>query len=93
MTKKATRAQGPQVPADYDLPVVSAMQALLAGDADDVQQKLALQWIIEQAAGTYEFQYYPSERDTAFALGRAHVGQQIVKLLKLNTMTLRRGEQ
>jgi hypothetical protein len=92
MTKKATRAQGAHIPADYDLPVVSAMQALLAGEADEHQQKLALQWIIEQAAGTYEFQYYPSERDTAFALGRAHVGQQIVKLLKLNTMTLRRGE-
>lgn len=92
MTKKVTRAQGPHIPAEYDLAVVSAMQALVSGSADEHQQMLAMKWIIEQAAGTYEFQYYPSERDTAFALGRAHVGQQIVKLLKLNTMTLRRDQ-
>jgi hypothetical protein len=60
------------------------------GDASAEQQQRALRWLIEQAAGTYEFAYYPSDRDTAFALGRGFVGQQVVKLLKLNLMSLRR---
>lgn len=91
--KPPTRAMGPQIPAQYDAASAGAIQALIAGTASSHQQQLAIRWIIEQAAGTYEFQYYPSERDTAFALGRAFVGQQVVKLSKINTMTLRRDEQ
>ncbi len=83
-------AIGPYVPADYDLPAACAFQALQRGEATPDQQKLALEWLIKQAAGTYEFHYYPSDRDTAFALGRAFVGQQTVKLLTLNLMSLRR---
>jgi len=66
------------------------MQALARGEANSDQQQRALKWLIEQAAGTYEFQFYPSDRDTSFALGRGFVGQQIVKLLKLNLSSLRR---
>lgn len=88
--KKATRALGPHIPADYDLSDVVSIQKLLAGAADAVEQKRALAWIINQAAGTYEFNYYPSERDTAFALGRCFVGQQIVKMTRMNVSSLRR---
>lgn len=84
------RAHIPYSPALYDIADASAIQALMRGEADAYQQQRAMKWIIEQAAGTYEFQYYPSERDTAFALGRGFVGQQVVKLSKLNTNTLRR---
>lgn len=90
---KATRAQGAHVPAQYSLAEASAIQALVAGTADEHQQRLAMRWIIEQASGVYEFQFYPTDRDTSFALGRAHVGQQIIKLSKLNTMTLRSDEK
>lgn len=85
----ATRKDGPHIPPAYDVATAGAIQALGRGDASEGQQKLALQWIIEVGAVAYQFQYYPSDRDTAFALGRAFVGQQIVKLLKLNLMALR----
>ena len=49
-------------------------------------------WLIEQAAGAYEFHYYPTDRDTAFSLGRAFVGQQVVKMLHLNISSLRRND-
>lgn len=88
--KKPTRAIGPFIPVPYELADATALQALQRGDAEPFQQQRALKWLIEQAAGTYEFQYYPSDRDTSFALGRAFVGQQVVKLLRLNTSQLRR---
>lgn len=88
--KKATRANGPYIPVDYEPMHVVALQALSEGRANEHQQQIILKWMIEEAAGMYQFSYYPSERDTAFALGRAFVGQQMVKLLKLNSSTLRR---
>jgi hypothetical protein len=90
---KPTRAQGAHIPADYGAPEVAAIQALIAGEADAYQQQLAMRWIIERASGVYEFQFYPTDRDTSFALGRAHVGQQIIKLSKLNAMSLRRDQE
>jgi len=92
MTKKLTLADAPHSPAAYDVADAAAMQAIADGVADEHQQRRALKWLIEAAAITYEFHYYPSERDTAFALGRAFVGQQIVKMLKLNVSKMRRDE-
>ena len=90
MATKNSRAIGPHIPPPYEVADVSAIQALSMGIASEDQQKRALKWIIERAAGTYEFNYYPSERDTAFALGRTFVGQQLVKLLKLSISDLTR---
>ena len=90
--KTPTRAIGPFIPPPYDLADASAFQALQRGEAEPFQQQRALKWLIEQAAGVYEFQYYPTDRDTSFALGRAFVGQQVVKLLRLNTSQLRRND-
>lgn len=83
--RKEATALAPYTPAD-----AVAIQALIRGDADSHQQQLAMKWIIEQASEMYAFQYQPTDRDTAFALGRAFVGQQIVGLSKLNLMALRR---
>ena len=89
---KATRAAGPHVPPPYEIADVASIQALQRGDATQHQQQLALKWLIERAAGTYEFNFYPTDRDTAFALGREFVGQQIVKLLHLDLALLRRNQ-
>jgi hypothetical protein len=89
-TKPVTRAAGPHIPPPYELADASALQALQRGVATEDQQQRALKWVIEQAAGTYQFNYYPTDRDTAFALGRGFVGQQVVKLLKVNVSALRR---
>jgi len=88
--RQLTRAQAPHAPAEWEVADASAMQALERGVAEPDQQKRALDWIIRMAAGTYEFQFYPSDRETAFGLGRAFVGQQIVKLLRVNTASMRR---
>lgn len=74
---------------------VSAMQALERGQASHEQQKTALDWIINGAAATYDEPYRPGEagrRDTDFALGRAFVGRQIVKLMRLNLAALPKKE-
>lgn len=92
MAKAPTRAAGPHIPPPYEPADAAAFQALSTGTATPDQQRRALKWLIEVGAGAYEFQYYPSDRDTVFALGRGFVGQQVVKLLKLNLMTLRRAE-
>lgn len=89
---KPTRALGPHIPPSYEAHHAAAFQALQRGDASSHQQQQALKWLIEQAAGTYEFNFYPSDRETAFALGRAMVGQQVVKLLRLDLATLRRDD-
>lgn len=87
----ATRA--PWLPAEWEAADVSALQALLRGEATPDQQKRALDWIINSAAGTYELSYRPGgedgERDTCFAEGRRFVGSQIVKALKISLYALR----
>lgn len=86
------RPIGPHMPAEYELADVSAVQAIHTGTATADQQARALKWIIEIAAGTYDAHFYPDARLTDFALGRAFVGQQIVKMLRLNVSALRRNE-
>ena len=89
---KKTLANSPAVPARYELADAAAIRALMDGTASPEQQKRALKWVVETAAGAYDFHYYPSDRDTAFALGRAFVGQQVVKMTKINVGALRRAE-
>jgi hypothetical protein len=75
-------------PAPYEARDVEALQALQRGDADAAQQALALNWIIETAAGTYEPSFRSDsdggERETAFAEGRRFVGLQVVKMIKMS---------
>jgi hypothetical protein len=88
--RKIARAVGPHMPVEYMPADVLAWQALQRGEAEPYQQKRALDWLIQQAAGTYEFQFYPTDRETAFSLGRAFVGQQVVKMLNLDATKLQR---
>ena len=76
--------------APWEVADVAALQALDRGEATPEQQKRALKWVVEVGAQMYECHYLPGDRDTAFSLGRAFVGQQVVKLLRLNMMTMRR---
>lgn len=85
----------PWLPAPYEAVDVYAIQALAEGKANEGQQKRVLQWLIEKACGTYDETYMPdSERNTAYAQGKRHVGLQIVKLLKIPASSIeakRRG--
>lgn len=72
-------------PPTYSKRLVFSLKALQTGTANDEQQKIALAWIINQAAATYDQSFRPeSDRATAFAEGRRFVGLQIVKLLNLS---------
>lgn len=86
----------PWTPVDWDLADASALQAMQRGDADADQQRRALVWIVEKAAGVYDQSYYPGgeegRRNTDFAEGRRFVGNTIVKLLRINVSAMRRGE-
>lgn len=90
----AAQQHAPWLPVPYELAHVSSLQALERGEASPEQQRRALDWIIRLASGTYDFPYRPGgsdgERDTNLALGRMFVGQQIVKMLRLNLAKLRR---
>ena len=93
--KPIPEASAPWLPVEYELADATALQALANGVADAHQQKRALDWIIQQACGTYDMPYRPGNdgaRNTDFALGKQFVGQQIVKLLKLQVGSLGRRE-
>lgn len=70
-----------------DKSVIYAVQSLATGTATEHQQKLALDWIITEACATYDQSYRPGvngDRDTCFAEGRRFVGNQIIRLTKLD---------
>lgn len=79
------------VPPPYEPADIEAFQALQRGDCPAHLQKRALDWIIQQAAGTYNLSFSPGdERLTSFAEGRRFVGLQIIKLLALNASAFRK---
>jgi len=92
MTKKL----GPWVPVPYEAADASAIQALLIGEASPDQQQRALKWIIEVASGVYDMSFHPGgeegRRNSDFSEGRRFVGNQVVKLTRLNVSALRRKE-
>lgn len=84
------RKAPPQIdPPEYIVADAYAMQALLRGEATPEMQRRALDWIINAAAATYDMSFSPDNPNlTAFAEGRRFVGNQIVKLTKLDTKKL-----
>lgn len=93
MKKKETKEISPGVPLPrYTLAQAQSLQLLAQGRAEAEQQKQALDWIINDACGTYEWAYKPQPRETEVALGRQLVGQTIVGLLKVNLSDLRRKD-
>lgn len=71
----------PWLPSVYDYDLVIAAKAISEGKANAHQQKLFLDWTVQVASGTYDEAYYDTDRDTAYACGRAFVGRQIVKMV------------
>lgn len=67
-----------------------AIKALEAGNANEGQQKLALNWVINVLCGTYDQSFHPDgDRATTFAEGKRWVGNQIVKEVKIPSTLLR----
>lgn len=81
-------------PPEYDLVTVTAFQSLARGDADARMQRIALDWLIEKAAMTYDLSFSPDgERATSFAEGRRFVGLQVVKMTKLDADKLKKATE
>lgn len=74
-------------PVNYTKAVVTALQALAGGRASEEQQKKVLDWIINEAAATYDLPFrlggIDGQRASDFACGRAFVGNRIVHGLKI----------
>lgn len=90
--KRKPRVPAPWEPAAYEKADVIAIQALNEGRADAHEQRRALEWIIDKASNAYDMSFRPGgeegSRDTDFAEGRRYVGNQIVKLTKMNVTTV-----
>lgn len=84
-------------PALWDMPELMAFQALQRGDATSQQMKIALTWLVNDAARTYDNAFQPGgaegARDSDFLAGRQFVGQQVVKLLNLNPLAIKEKSQ
>lgn len=73
----------PWMPASYDDDVVYAVSAFAKGKANEVQQRLAWEWLMH-VSGTDDISYRPGatgDRDTTFAEGKKFVGYQFRKML------------
>ena len=91
-TLKALAPLAANAVAPVTLPVAAAIKALHDGIASAHQQKIALAWIVREAAGKAHFPYHANERDTVFALGRLFVAEQIVGLFNADLSSLRRAD-
>lgn len=80
----------PWHPADWEPADVGAIKACIAGEARPDQQQRAMSWIINKAAMTYDQSFAgPGQSDVmAFIEGRRSVGNQIVKLSKIDLAAL-----
>lgn len=56
---------------------IRALQAVWSGTANEGQQVMAITFIVDDLCARASNQFYPTERDTAFALGKKFVGDHI----------------
>ena len=93
---EAMLEHGAWVPPKWELADAAAMRALYNGTAGAEDQRRAMRWILEAGAALYDMSYRPGgeagRRDTDFAEGRRFVGNQILKLVKVDTGKMRRDE-
>ncbi len=82
----------PHFRCDWDIPTAAAVQAIIRGEASPDQQRQAMNWVINQACGTYNTSFSEHGADaTAFAEGRRFVGTNIVKLNVVSLNALRKA--
>ena len=80
-------------PAPYDKDILMAIRAMIAGKANEGQQQMGMDWIIQQASNYYDLSYRKNDSHaTAFAEGRRFVGAQIVKMTRSETLKAVEGK-
>ncbi len=78
---KRINAGDPRTTSTPSKGIVYAIKALRAGNANEGQQTLALDWILNECCGVRDLSYRDSERATCFAEGKRFVGLQIAQLM------------
>ena len=79
----------PDAPIDATMADAHALRALHTGTASEDQQRRALAWVLQKACQVGGLPWWPTDRDTAFAMGRLFVGKEIGRLLTCDMSTLR----
>lgn len=84
----------PWLPTAWEAADALSMQRLAAGTANQIEQKRAIRWILI-CCGVLDEAYRPGgedgRRETDYALGKASVGRQIMKLAKVNLSLIKGG--
>jgi hypothetical protein len=89
-TKPPVPKKEPWHPADWGIAEVSAVQALFRGEANEQQQRLALDWIIYSAGMAHDQSFVPGQPDVSdFIEGRRSVANQILKLRLIDLANLK----
>jgi len=82
----------PLTPTAYGKQTVLALRAVSQGTASESQQIRVFKYIVEEVCRTYDEPFQMSgERETNLALGKAHVGREMVKITKLSTRDMEDG--
>ena len=86
MAKKPTIAGNPWEDCQtWTKQDAAAIQALFRGDATDIQQKRAINFIVNDVCALSYWAYDQKNQDnTNVALGKQYVGHFIVRLMRLN---------
>lgn len=79
----------PYMQCVFEIPDVSAINALANGTANPDQQKRVFSWLLNDAGAVGSPTFFPGAPDgSAFAQGRRFVGLCIAQLLSVNTSKL-----
>ncbi len=61
---------------------IRALKSVWEGKANEDQQVMAISFILDELCGRAGNQFFNTERETTFALGKKFVGDQIVGAIK-----------
>lgn len=89
-----TTRKEPWHPAPWEVSTAHAVKALARGDASPEQQRAALDWIIKEAASTYDEPFVPGQADVSdYLCGRRSVGLQVVKLINIDLARIEQAKR
>lgn len=87
---KIVKERGGLKTAPMDIVDVASLQAVFEGQADEIQQRRAIRWILDMACGIHDISFDPENPHvTSFNEGRRFVGKQISEALRTDTARLK----
>ena len=68
--------------------VAYAIRGLNAGEATPFQQKLGVEWIINEVSRYYDISFRDNQKHQDFAEGKRYVGHQIIRVINMDPQTV-----